>query len=934
MTKKATKNTHVRKILSLDGLWNFRHESDKAWRKATVPMPWQAEFSDLRHTSGRAVYKRKFSLPKAWSNQEVYIKFGAVSYFSEVHLNGKLLGVHEGGYLPFEFLLPSKMLKSENEVDLRVILPDGNADETPEFPFAEIPHGKQSWYGPIGGIWQSVTLEARNLCHVRHVSIDAHLESGVVIVALELTLSTVGHNIEITITGPNGKTAGAKIMKIENAQIRTQLTVENIFPWSPDTPHLYALHVTIRAEKKTVDSSKHEFGFRSFNTRDGKFYLNGKPLYLRAALDQDYYPVGICTPPSLAFLEDQLNKAKALGLNCLRCHIKVPDPRYYEVADRLGMLIWTEIPNVATFTANSARRMRETMQGILRRDGNHPSIVIWTLINEDWGTRLVEDASHRHWLKETYDWLKALDPSRLVVDNSACHNNFHVKTDINDYHYYRSMPERRAEWNKLTEEFAGGADWTFSPHGDAERDGGEPLVVSEFGVWGLPHPNLLNDKKGIEPWWMETGSNWGDGVAYPHGAQSRFSEISLDSVFDSFHDFINAVQEYQFANLKYEIEEMRAYPAIQGYVITELTDVHWEANGLLDMNRNPRVFHDRFSTVNNDIVIVPRVEHYAAWSGDRFSFGIVIATGSETLPQGLRLICSIDGTLQVDLIVPSANALSAITLDAISITLPSITKNRMCKIGLKLFRGKKILSQNSFEIALYQKQVPKAGLTISTHDETIAEWAEQMGYQVVAAENSTVHIVHALNAQDIAAMQAGARYLVLADGSTKTYRNLRTDRAKREQPFMPIFDEIPGNLGGPDSQLPNIVLHERNRSIWRGDWISGFSWIKRRGAFAAMPGGPMLDLSFDRVVPHHVMTGCRAWEYAGSVHAGLVVGWVHKPAATIMERRVGKGGLVATTFRLINNPQTHAKSSQNDDPVSVFLFHALLETCVAMKIEN
>lgn len=462
MTKKATKNTHVRKILSLDGLWNFRHESDKAWRKATVPMPWQAEFSDLRHTSGRAVYKRKFSLPKAWSNQEVYIKFGAVSYFSEVHLNGKLLGVHEGGYLPFEFLLPSKMLKSENEVDLRVILPDGNADETPEFPFAEIPHGKQSWYGPIGGIWQSVTLEARNLCHVRHVSIDAHLESGVVIVALELTLSTVGHNIEITITGPNGKTAGAKIMKIENAQIRTQLTVENIFPWSPDTPHLYALHVTIRAEEKTVDSSRHEFGFRSFITRDGKFYLNGKPLYLRAALDQDYYPVGICTPPSLAFLEDQLNKAKALGLNCLRCHIKVPDPRYYEVADRLGMLIWTEIPNVATFTANSARRMRETMQGILRRDGNHPSIVIWTLINEDWGTRLVEDASHRHWLKETYDWLKALDPSRLVVDNSACHNNFHVKTDINDYHYYRSMPERRAEWNKLTEEFAGGADWTFS----------------------------------------------------------------------------------------------------------------------------------------------------------------------------------------------------------------------------------------------------------------------------------------------------------------------------------------------------------------------------------------------------------------------------------------------------------------------------------------
>ena len=205
---------------------------------------------------------------------------------------------------------------------------------------------------------------------------------------------------------------------------------------------------------------------------------------MRGALDQDYYPEGICTPPSLAFLEDQLLKAKALGLNLLRCHIKVPDPRYYEVADRLGMLIWTEIPNVGTFTDASARRMRQTMEGILARDGNHPSIAIWTLINEDWGIRLCEDPAHRAWLKDTFDWLKALDPSRLVVDNSPCQGNFHVKTDLNDFHYYRSVPERREEWDALTLEFASGADWAWSPYGDAVRKGDEPLLVSEFGVWG------------------------------------------------------------------------------------------------------------------------------------------------------------------------------------------------------------------------------------------------------------------------------------------------------------------------------------------------------------------------------------------------------------------------------------------------------------------
>ena len=927
--------------MSLDGPWDFQHQSDKIWRTANVPLPWQADFSELRHASGRAVYKREFALAKSWNERQVFIKFGAVSYFCEVRLNGKLLGTHEGGYLPFEFALPKKILKPKNEIELRVVLPGGDAEDTPEFPFAEIPHGKQSWYGPIGGIWQSVTLEARDPSHVQHVDIDASLASGEIIAALELSQAAIGQDVEITILAPNAKTVATTVMKIEKTQTSIQLKIENLFPWSPDKPQLYTMGVAIKSGTRILDRSAHQFGFRHFKTDGGKFYLNGKPLYLRAALDQDYYPIGICTAPSIAFLEDQFRKAKALGLNCLRCHIKVPDPRYYEVADRLGMLIWTEIPNVANFTENSARRMRETMQGILLRDGNHPSIVIWTLINEDWGTRLVEDASHRQWLKETFDWLKRADPSRLVVDNSACHNNFHVKSDINDYHYYRSIPERRAEWNKLTQEFASAADWTFSPHGDAERCGNEPLVVSEFGVWGLPNPKLLNDKKGNEPWWMETGGSWGDGVAYPHGLQFRFSTLGLETVFGNFDKFITDVQEYQFANLKYEIEEMRAYPSIQGYVITELTDVQWEANGLLDMNRNPRVFHDRFSTINNDIVIVPRVENYAAWSGDEFIFELVIATGGEVLPEGATLVWSMDGKAQRDLPVQSGDALSAIVLDKCLVTLPTITRNKMCKFEFKLLRGKKILSRNSFEISLYQKQTSTLGLSISTNDEAIAQFARALGYEILSAGKAAIHIAYALDAEDIAAMQAGARYLVLADGSVKTHGNLRTDQAKREQPFMPIIDETLGTFGGPESQLPNIVLHARQGTIWRGDWIASFSWIKREGAFAAMPGGPLLDLSFDRVVPRHVMTGFRTWEYAGPIHAGLVVGWAHKPAATIAERRVGKGGLVATTFRLLNdtqngvkNIQNGSKSLQNHDPVAVFLFHALLETVANMKIEN
>ena len=141
------------------------------------------------------------------------------------------------------------------------------------------------------------------------------------------------------------------------------------------------------------------------------------------------------TPPSLAFLEDQLVKAKAMGFNCLRCHIKVPDPRYYDAADRLGMLIWTDAPNFERFTPQAASRLRDTLAGMVERDFNHPCIIAWTIINEDWGTQLERDATQRKWLAQTYDWLKALDPTRLVVDNSPCWPNFHVKSDLDDFHW-------------------------------------------------------------------------------------------------------------------------------------------------------------------------------------------------------------------------------------------------------------------------------------------------------------------------------------------------------------------------------------------------------------------------------------------------------------------------------------------------------------------
>ena len=903
---------------SLDGPWEFRHASDGVWRTAIVPMPWQAQFADLRYESGRALYRKIFELPWDWNGRAVVLTFGAVSYHAVVRVNGTEVARHEGGYLPFECQLPADLLKASNIVEVDVLLPDGNAAAAPEFPFAEIPHGKQSWYGPIGGIWQSVVLEARHTQHLAHCRIEATLATGSATVDLQFSTESIGAPLMLTVLDPSGAVVATVTSTVKAATETHALKIAAIKPWSPDAPNLYQLRVDI-GPATGADSTTHTFGFRHIETRGGRFYLNGEPLYLRGALDQDYYPEGICTPPTTEFIEDQFRKAQELGLNLLRCHIKVPDPRYYDVADRMGMLIWTEIPNVATFTDNSARRMRETMQGILARDFNHPSIIIWTLINEDWGTRTVEDVSHRKWLGETYDWLKSLDPTRLVVDNSACHNNFHVKTDINDYHYYRSVPERRAEWDKLTEEFAGGADWTYSAHGDASRKGDEPLVVSEFGVWGLPDPAQVTDPKGNEPWWMETGAAWGEGAAYPHGVQNRFAAYRLGSVFSSFKSFITAVQWYQFGNLKYEIETMRARAPLQGYVITEMTDVHWESNGLLDMNRNRRVFHDRFKTINADIVIVPKVKRYSGTSGETFRLALAVATGGGALPSGVKLSWALGQGPSGTIDVPTAAGLAVVELGELLFILPDTLQNRMARLDLHLSVSGKELAQNQVDIALYTKRSATKLPRIASTDAAIAAFARGLGYAVVAPEQADVRIAAALDATDIAALQAGARYLVLADGSAATHGNLRLDAPAREQPFMPIIDDTPGNLPGPKSQLPNITLTARHGTMWRGDWIASFSWIRRDGAFAAIPGGPMFDLSFDRVVPTHVLGGFEPWEYGGPVQAGLVVGWVHKAAATIATRRVGRGGLVASTFRLLSD-------EPGDDPVAAALFDALVQS--------
>ncbi|WP_412065839.1 glycoside hydrolase family 2 protein [Rhizobium sp. SYY.PMSO] len=908
---KAQTNTPLRATLSLDGTWQFRHESDRNWRQVRVPAHWQACFEDLAVSFGSVTYRRNFAVPLEWARQEIAICFGAVSDLAVVSINGMEIGRHEGGYLPFEFVIPPDLLKEDNVLDVIAVLPDAHRGDYADF--AEIPHGKQSWYGPQGGIWQSVRLEARPFNHISSLRLDPIWPEGRLEMRTGFSASTSGA-LHIEISDAAGALMFAGDIPVSGDVIDHTTKLNGVQPWSPDAPNLYRIRATLVVDGVEADSRADSFGFRRFEAKDGFLHLNGEPFYLRGALDQDYYPDGFGAAPSLELLEDQVRKAKAMGLNCLRCHIKVPDPRYYEVADRLGILIWTEIPNIETFTPASAVRLRRTMEGILARDRNHPSIVIWTLINEDWGTRLREAAEQRQWISDMVDWLRSEDPLRLVVDNSACFPNFHVKTDINDYHFYRTAVDRKVEWDTLCREFADNADWTFSFDKEATWTKKEPLILSEFGVWGLPDPSRLRGESGRDPWWMAYGATWADGTALPQGIEARFRELGLGQVFGNVSQFIEQVQWYQYMNLKYELEVIRSHAAIGGYVITELTDVHWEGNGLMDMARNTRPFAAALPAVNSDIVISPGAERHAVYGGRTVTFDVAFSTGGGATPEGSRLVWEF-GAESGEMLLP---ALSPMQVHQARIAAPApaapTSERREAAFRIVAPDGTE-LSKNTETISVYRRRGALQPIRFASDDDAITTRLLALGHVCVERDEAEVFVTGDIDAERVEAIHAGERVLQIV---AKEPGRLRDDTPPRDGPTSIEIDPGAGGMiSAPYFSFPGYNLVNRHKSIWRGDWVGNFSWLRRDGVFSHIPGGPLFDLSFTGVVPEQLMAGFRPWEFQGRVHAGVVVGWVHKPAAFIIEKRLGRGKLVATTFRL-------DQDVPDADPVATALYDGLL----------
>lgn len=549
-----------RRWASLNGPWSFafseiRDPAKVPWQGwIRVPFPPESQQSGVKNPDYHPViwYQRRFEIPVEWQNHHVLLHFGAVDYAARVWVNGRYAARHEGGHVPFEVDITDFLVEGEQILTVR-------AEDRPLE--MDKPRGKQDWearphviwYPRTTGIWQTVWIEPVPPTHIRkyrvHPDLDRFglgfeitLEGAPGNLFIEVQLSLGGRQLVDDRWGVQGmETARWVSLPDPGAD-----SARRGFLWSPDSPTLMDLTLTLYREEQPLDQIEGYVALRSVDARDGSFFLNGRPYFLQMVLDQGYWPESHLTPPDPEALKKDVELARAFGFNGVRKHQKICDPRYLYWADRLGLLVWAEMPSFYRYSDRSARRMLREFTAMVDRDYNHPCIVAWVPFNESWGLPgLSHSATQRHFLRAVFHLAKSLDSTRLVVDNDGWE---HLETDLLTIHDYANEPEVYARRYGNREALRR----TIS-----RRPAGRPIYLEEQTT--ARPPVILSEFGGIR---LKEGNGWGYGEA--------------EDVQDLLHtvgELVAAVSDSSLA----------------GFCYTQLVDTFQEQTGLAYPDRRPKV---------------------------------------------------------------------------------------------------------------------------------------------------------------------------------------------------------------------------------------------------------------------------------------------------------------------------------------------------------
>ena len=407
--------------------------------KILVPFPIESRLSGVQRTflpDQRAWYRRTFQVDETWKEQRILLHFGAVDWQAEVWINGKQVGEHRGGYDPFTFDI-TEYVDAAKENELVVAVKDPTDKGTQ-------PRGKQQlspegiWYTPASGIWQTVWLEPVAKSYIRDLRISPDYENSRVEITPNIVAAGANQSVKIEVLDGDKVVASQQLPPNDQASLK----IDSARPWSPSDPFLYNVRVSLLDGDKTVDSVTSYFGMRSIKLgkdRNGltRMMFNSEPLFQYGPLDQGFWPDGIYLAPTDEALRYDLELTKKLGFNMVRKHVKVEPARWYYWCDRLGLLVWQDMPsgdkNVQwpadgvemERTEEAAAQYRVELQRMVDYLWNSPSVVVWVPFNEAWGQFDTVGVT---------SWLEQYDPTRLV--NSASGGNDFGVGHIKDDHFY------------------------------------------------------------------------------------------------------------------------------------------------------------------------------------------------------------------------------------------------------------------------------------------------------------------------------------------------------------------------------------------------------------------------------------------------------------------------------------------------------------------
>lgn len=566
--------------LNLNGEWEFAFDdADEGlglgWqdgraleRRILVPFPFQCERSGINEKGIHETvwYARGFTLPEGWRDQDLLLHFGAVDYRATVWVNGQEVGHNRGGHVPFWFDISPYIKEGENRLTLRV--------EDRQDP--RQPRGKQASSGtPAGidyycttGIWQTVWLEPAPPMRLDELRFTPHAAEGALEAEVYLHAPAIGWEVQAEVLEGDAVVARAAAVT-SGAVARLRLEIPNARRWSPDAPHLYDLRFRLVREGAVRDEVSSYAGLRSVSLRDGRLFLNGEPLYLAMVLDQGYWPESYLAPPSDEALRADVEWIRRFGFNGARKHQKIEDPRWLYWCDRLGLLVWGEMPNARAWSTEAEELLLAEWERAVVRDQNHPCVIAWVPVNESMGFPELR-AGHPGqyaFLERIVGATRRLDSTRPVIDNDGWEHT--DVTDILAIHDYSHTAEALHEhWadalrgGNLPERIWSGSRAFFAR---GSRYHGQPVMLTEVGGF-LLLPDLPKE--------------------------------SLDRLYKVYASF-NTPDEL-LAKYRDLMAGLAGLPFVAGFCYTQLTDIEQEINGLLTYDRQPKVDPEAIAAIHRE----------------------------------------------------------------------------------------------------------------------------------------------------------------------------------------------------------------------------------------------------------------------------------------------------------------------------------------------